>query len=333
MPMLIRFVIVLLGIPLFLLATVFAANQIAGRMEADQFPPPGKLVASGGKRMHLFSEGFGGPTIVLLSGLGSASPYVEYRGLARALAADHRVVQVENLGYGWSDLADTPRTTANIVAETRAALVEAGLPPPYLLVPHSIAGLYAQAWANQHPEEVIAVVGLDTTVPAQLSYLGLPTVDPWLEILRISGLLRVYIAVDNFFAGRSPPEASAATVPQLPADAALLAAQQTAMACRNAGNPSVADETRLFADNAQALAGQRYPATVPVCLVLSQDNQDFSLQAGWKESWETMHRQQLANPATGRVLLLPGDHFIFVGNEERIRSLVAGIAVGQTHPR
>ncbi len=36
------------------------------------------------------------------------------------------------------------------------------------------------------------IVGLDTTMPAQLAYLWLPPVDTWLNPLRISGLLWVY---------------------------------------------------------------------------------------------------------------------------------------------
>jgi pimeloyl-ACP methyl ester carboxylesterase len=318
----IRLAAVVLGVPLFLLATVCAANLIAGRMEADRFPPPGKMVTVDGKKMHVFSEGFGGPTVVLLAGLGSPSPYAEYRKLARVLASDHRVSQVENLGYGWSDWADSPRTTANIVAETRAALREAGLPPPYLLVPHSIAGLYALAWANTHPEELAGVLGLDTTVPAQLAYLGVPEVDSRLDLLRRSGWLRVYIAIDNFFAGRLPAEPSAGAAP---ADQALLDAQLAAMACRNAGNPSVAGETRLVADNAKALAGMRFPDSIPVCQVLSRDNQDFSVKSGWKEDWVAMHQGQISPSGRGRVVVLPGDHFIFRGNEERIRQLLAAL--------
>jgi len=41
------------------------------------------------------------------------------------------------------------------------------LPPPYVLVAHSIAGLYAQAFAKDYPQETAGMVLVDATSPLE----------------------------------------------------------------------------------------------------------------------------------------------------------------------
>src|SRR5215470_15603368 len=59
------------------------------------------------------------------------------------------------------------RDAASIVAELRSLLKEQNIAPPYILVGHSIGGLYMQLYAKTHPEEVAGVVLVDTTCPDQ----------------------------------------------------------------------------------------------------------------------------------------------------------------------
>jgi pimeloyl-ACP methyl ester carboxylesterase len=125
--------------------------------------------------MHVYSEGNTGRTVVLLSGLGAPCPALDFRPVFSTLREDHRVVVAEGFGYGWSDLTDTPRTVQNIIGETRIALAKAGFKPPYVLMPHSVSGLYALHWANAYPEEVEAVVGIDMTILGKIQPLdGFP---------------------------------------------------------------------------------------------------------------------------------------------------------------
>lgn len=164
--------------------------------EIAAHPPPGKLVKVNGHRLHLYSEGSGKPTLVFLSGSGTASPTLDFRGLYRLLSNDYRIVVVERAGYGWSDNSDTSRDIDTVVTETRLALQGAGESPPYVLLPHSLSGLEALHWANRYPDEVAAIVGLDPAVPSV--YAERPP--PWL-MLRLaafaarSGLLRLIPAI------------------------------------------------------------------------------------------------------------------------------------------
>lgn len=71
-------------------------------------------------------------------------------------------------GYGESDSVSTPRDGSHVVDELRAILRNKGLTPPYILVGHSLGGLYMQLFARRYPDEVSALILVDSTHPKQL---------------------------------------------------------------------------------------------------------------------------------------------------------------------
>jgi pimeloyl-ACP methyl ester carboxylesterase len=123
------------------------------------------LVELDGENMHIYTKGEGENTFVLLSGLGTTAPVLDFEPLVNELAKENKVVVVEGFGYGWSDLTKKERTVENIVGEIRAALQLANIKGPYILMPHSISGIYSMYYANKYPEEVKAIIGIDPTLP------------------------------------------------------------------------------------------------------------------------------------------------------------------------
>jgi len=108
--------------------------------------------------------GSGEPTVVFEAGAGERldtwdKVLPEVSGLTRAFAYTRR-------GYQGTP-ALTHRDAATIVDELRSTLRERNIAPPYILVGHSIGGLYMQVFAKQYPEEVAGVVLVDTTHPDQ----------------------------------------------------------------------------------------------------------------------------------------------------------------------
>jgi pimeloyl-ACP methyl ester carboxylesterase len=155
--------------------------------EAD-FPPPGQMVTVNGHRLHVYSEGSGEPTLVFLAGSGTSAPVLDFRALASRLAEEHTVAVVERGGYGWSEVTGSPRDLETMLAESRAALQLAGHAPPYVLFPHSMAGMEALYWASRYPTEVVAIVGLDPAVPQSYESFDMP---PGLMIGTITFMARV----------------------------------------------------------------------------------------------------------------------------------------------
>lgn len=143
----------------------FIRHKVCSVREQKLFTPLGELVEVEGHNMSVYTEGDGDKTLVFMSGAGTCSPILDFKSLYSSLSGDYRIVVVEKLGYGFSDVVDESRDIDTILSQTRMALDMAGIEGPYVLCPHSMSGLEALYWAQKYPEEVEAVVGLDMAVP------------------------------------------------------------------------------------------------------------------------------------------------------------------------
>ncbi len=161
----IKMTLIILGVVILLFLAIFINHQIRLKKEAKLLTPIGQLVEVDGHKMNIYIEGEGEQTIVFLSGGGTCSPVLDFKSLYSLLSDDYKVVVVEKFGYGFSDVVDKERDVASVLADTRAALAAAGVEGPYILCPHSMSGIEALYWAQQYPEEVSAIVGLDMAVP------------------------------------------------------------------------------------------------------------------------------------------------------------------------
>jgi len=87
-------------------------------------------------------------------------------------------------GYGRSDGVSTLRDGFHIVEELRTLLKSNGLTPPYVLVGHSYGGLLMQLYARKYPDEVGALILVDSTHPEQFKGKGaLENWPAWLRLL------------------------------------------------------------------------------------------------------------------------------------------------------
>jgi len=77
------------------------------------------------------------------------------------------VVTLGKIGSRSTD-ESAPRTGAAIVAELHAVLKQTGVRPPYVLVGHSLGGLYTSLYARTYPGEVVGLVLLDSMHPEQI---------------------------------------------------------------------------------------------------------------------------------------------------------------------
>jgi len=140
-------------------------QALATARDERDFPPPGSLVDVGECRLHLQVAGSGSPTVLLESGLGGMSS--AWAWVFPEAARLTRVVAYDRAGLGWSQVSTGPKTAALTVERLRAALRQLGIEPPYLLVGHSMGGLFARVFAAAHPDEVAGMVLLDAVHPDQ----------------------------------------------------------------------------------------------------------------------------------------------------------------------
>ncbi len=156
-----------IGILILLIAILAIYHQIALKKEAAKIIPSGQMTDLGGYQVHVYSEGLGSdtPVLVLLSGSATVAPVYDFKPLYSLLSDEYRIAVAEKAGYGYSDIIDVPRDVAAMTEEVRSALRGAYINPPYILLPHSMSGLEAIYWAQKHPEEVTGIVGLDMATP------------------------------------------------------------------------------------------------------------------------------------------------------------------------
>jgi pimeloyl-ACP methyl ester carboxylesterase len=140
-------------------------------------PPLGRYYEVAGRRLLLYRSGGGGPAVVFLPGGGAVGlDYLNVQERAAALATS---VVYDRAGTGWSDRADLPRTSAEVTGELRELLLAAGVPAPYLLVGHSLGGLYARHYAQRFPGEVAALLLLDPAHEDYNAYMPQELADMW----------------------------------------------------------------------------------------------------------------------------------------------------------
>ena len=157
---------VIVAVPVLAIAATAIGNVIATKVEASSFTPYGETVTVDGKTMNVVVEGGGDETIVLLPGLGTAAPALDFQPLIAELQDTYRVVAVEPFGIGLCDQTDVPRTAENITREVHEALQRLGV-DHYTLMGHSISGIYALTYTAAYRDEVAAFVGIDSSVPDQ----------------------------------------------------------------------------------------------------------------------------------------------------------------------
>lgn len=125
--------------------------------------PPIRALQTRSGRLSYMLSGSGTPPIVLFSGAG-----VSLQGW------EPLYPEIEKLGtvLGWnrfglqgSDAPPERQTGTVVLGSLRELLGYSGLEPPYVLVAHSLGGLFANLFARLWPEQVAGVLFLEATHP------------------------------------------------------------------------------------------------------------------------------------------------------------------------
>jgi alpha/beta hydrolase fold len=129
------------------------------------------------RRVEYALTGNGNQTVVFENGLGGTMDW--WAKVIPELSGNITAFAYNRPGYGNSESAPTPRDGQHITEELRLLLRAKHLPPPYILVGHSLGGLYMQLFARLHPDEISALILVDSTHPEQLKGDGAYENWPW----------------------------------------------------------------------------------------------------------------------------------------------------------
>jgi len=280
--------VAIVGVLAVMLATTATVNAVATLAETAEITPYGQRVPVGGRSMNVVVSGDHAETIVLLPGLGTAAPGLDFVPLIDLLDDTYRVVAVEPFGTGLSDQTDVPRTAANIALEVHTALEYLGV-DRYALMGHSISGIYALTYVEAYRDEVTAFVGIDSSVPDQPGG-DEPIATDSLALLNTLGLTRALRAL-----APDPYEG-------LPYGANERE-QMRLLTNANSAAPTVLDEMAHASTNFADASGRRFPADLPVLLFVREADDDV-------EGWVDLHRAQAASVDRGEVVPMAGEHYL-----------------------
>jgi pimeloyl-ACP methyl ester carboxylesterase len=278
----------------------FIINKTLFRNELDAIQPYGQLVDVNGSQMHVYSMGSGEKTIVLLPGFGVSLPSADFGPLMRKLSESYTVVTIEYFGIGFSDETDKPRTNENYMNEMRTALDQAGFSPPYILMPHSASGIYSEYYAIKHPEEVSAIIMLDTTSTAVTGnnpgYMG---------ILYSIGKMQQATGFTRITAGLVP-------------DTKLVENGYTEKELRDYKtftyhvlNDTLIDQSILLIDNINEVNRLAFPEDIPVLKIISKQSVEAMAKKDKDDGmgYQNRHLSALGNRVAHSVV--DATHFVY----------------------
>lgn len=289
-----KVMIILLVAFIVVLAAIYINNRIKLNKEEELKTPLGELVDVNGHKMSVYVEGDGDKTIVFMSGGGTCSPILDFKSLYATLSDHYKIVVVEKFGYGFSDVVDKERRIDSILEDTRIALAEADIQGPYVLCPHSMSGIEALYWAQQYPEEVEAIIGLDMAVPKAYEDYKINML-----MLKISqfaaraGILRVLPGISESDAIKY------GTLSDTEKDI------YRAVFYEKAFSTTMLNEVEWIKENAEIVHNNGVPQ-VPMLLFVSNGN-----GTGWsKDEWREYQNSYIENVENGKLINLDCPHYI-----------------------
>jgi pimeloyl-ACP methyl ester carboxylesterase len=112
----------------------------------------------GGRKLHVVKSGHGSPAVILEAGAGCWSEI--WRAVQETAGEFTATYSYDRAGHGDSEPND-PWSLESWVADLEAWLLAGQVPPPYLLVGHSLGGHVVRAFAARHPADVIGMILVD----------------------------------------------------------------------------------------------------------------------------------------------------------------------------
>lgn len=110
--------------------------------------------------------GENGPVVILFNGF--RMPMSSWEKLYPGIQKNGRIFAYNRPGVEKTSKATCPQTGEEIIRSLEDILQALNLSPPYILVGHSLGGLFANLYARAKPEKVRAVVLVDASHPDEI---------------------------------------------------------------------------------------------------------------------------------------------------------------------
>lgn len=164
---LLKILLILIIIIILVVFINFIIHKIKSNKEYQYLKDNGyiNLVNAGNYRLNIYKYGNENPAhkIIGISGRGVNDYSIEIAYSLKDLDKENQIVFIDRAGYGYSDDTKIKQTVEQVVNDYRNSLKEEGIEAPYILMPHSLGGIYATYWQSMYPNEIEGVIYIDTT--------------------------------------------------------------------------------------------------------------------------------------------------------------------------
>ena len=292
---LLRGVLALLALIILLFTVLGINNRINLNKEEKLIKDYGEKFDVFDGKMNISIEGNGSETIVLLPGYSTPIPILDFTPLINELKSDYTVVTIEPFGYGLSSFTTRERSLENMTEEIHEVTKQLDL-DSYILMGHSISGIYGMNYVNTYPDEVKAFVGIDTSVPNQ-PWPGNPTLA--IDFLRHSGTLRLFTKIrpDLYDMTHLSKEINK---------------QYLMLNLKNTGNKMMREEGIELDKSFEKIKKQNFPKELPLLLFIDHGNSETV------PTWRELHLKQVDRADKGKSFELEGGHYLHRSQSKKI---------------
>ncbi|MCW2572834.1 MAG: alpha/beta hydrolase [Frankiales bacterium] len=264
---------------------------------------PQTFVTIGTEKIHLIDVG-AGPSIVLETGAGGAA--AAWLPVMAVLRNEARTVAVDRPGAGWSSPGDAVLPD-HVARRLHAALLAADIPPPYLLVGHSLGALYVRAFAAAFPRDTCGLVLIDPTHEQMHTVLASAGRVARFAEKMLVGLLGLVAVLPIPGASRiAAPLVAPSRVMDLLTDVPALRRLLTRRATRRPALRASLRERRSVAEACAAVPPPDAQAELPVLVVSASDFDSGGRQAVMREGINGLHADLATRWRNGQ-------HFVATG--------------------
>lgn len=143
--------------------TTWTTSFVIAALSGCSTLPNSSRVEYQGSKISVAHRAGNSPTAVFQSGLGDGMSV--WSAVLQRLPSTVSTFAYDRPGYGHSSSKPGDRDPCSIAHELHELLRAGNVRPPYILVGHSLGGLYQYAFAKTYPNEVSAILLVDATHP------------------------------------------------------------------------------------------------------------------------------------------------------------------------
>ncbi len=292
-----KLLLILATLILLLIAGLSVNQYIKKTQDLNDLESLGTAVetSAGTMQVHRFGEG---EPLVFLSGLGTTSPYHDFKSLWGSLQDEYEIIIIERPGYGYNQTSSSDKSIDTVVTGYQEALKSMDRLENLTLVAHSMAGLEALYWAQTKPAQIKQIIALDPSIPEiTLNHTDLPNL-----IERNMQFMLGFTGLARFMDDDDLEEALPIITFNHFSDDEI--SDIKALFFANFFNRNIVREINALKDNANTVDDLDKPIDIPILVFLSKEN------LAENKDTQAVFESYFAGFNTGELHILDTHHYV-----------------------